>query len=335
MKKYFVIFVAILALVVSGAIFLHAVTPVSTDKSTVNIDIPSGASTGYIASILKEKNLINSSTAFKLVSKFKNYDGKYKAGVYAVSPSMSMEKMMKIISEGKSDTLRLTIPEGFTLSQIAEKFESLGISTQDEFWYEIENGKFNYKFVNNLPEGKTRLEGFLYPETYFIYKNTTAHECIDRMLSQFNSLFTNEYYEKAASMNLSVREVVTIASLIERETNADNEGGKVASVIYNRLKAGRLLQIDASVQYALPNHKTRLTYDDLQVDSPYNTYKYKGLPIGPICSPGISAINAALNPENTDYFYYVLSPKNDGTHNFSHSYDEFLVNKQKYKESLK
>lgn len=314
---------------------LSAFKPVSSNTKNVTVDIPNGSTTTYIAETLKEKNLIRNVGAFKFLSRIKKYDSQYKAGVYSLSPSMTPEKIMQIISAGQSDVIRLTIPGGWTLSQIAERFESLGICSQDEFWAEIENGEFNYDFIEELPSGKNRLEGFLYPETYFVYKNAGAHECIDKMLAQFNSLFTSDYYQKAADMNLSVLEVITVASLIERETTASSEGGKVASVIYNRLKVGQPLGIDASIQYALPNHKARLTYDDLKIESPYNTYTNKGLPPGPICSPGIAAVNAALNPEDTDYFYYVLSPNNDGTHNFSHSYEEFLVNKAKYKESLK
>ncbi|MGP1569314.1 MAG: endolytic transglycosylase MltG [Eubacteriales bacterium] len=330
-----VLLIAALLIAVISLNFLSAFKPASYDTTSVTVDIPKGSSTNSIALILKEKNLIKNVNAFKLLSKIKKYDNQYMAGVYSLSASMTPEQIMKIIASGKSDVIKLTIPGGWTLSKIAQRFEAIGICSQDEFWEEIATGEFNYKFIKDLPEGINRLEGFLYPETYFVYKNATAHECIDKMLSQFDLMFTESHYQKAADMDLSVLAVVTVASLIERETTADIEGGKVASVIYNRLKIGQPLGIDASIQYALPNHKQRLTYEDLKVKSPYNTYTNKGLPPGPICSPGIDAINAALNPEDTDYFYYVLSPNNDGTHNFSHSYEEFLINKAKYKESLK
>ena len=337
MKKIVLAFLVIVTIVLAfiALNFLSVFKPVSSDTNAVTVEIPKGSSTTYIAITLKEKNLIKNAYAFKVLSKIKKYDGKYKAGLYSLSPSMTPENMMKIIAGGKSDVVKLTVPEGLTLSQIADKLNALGICSQQEFFNEIENGKFDYKFVKGLPDGQNRLEGFLYPETYFVYKNASAHDCIDKMLAQFDSLFTDDYYKKAKEMNLSVLEVVTVASLIERETSAASEGGKVASVIYNRLSVGQPLGIDATIQYALPAHKDRLNYEDLKVDSPYNTYKNKGLPPGPICSPGIAAINAALNPEDTDYFYYVLSPNNDGTHNFSNSYTEFLVNKKKYKESLK
>lgn len=318
-----------------GAFALSSLKPVSSSEKAVAIDIPVGSNTASIAGILKEKGLIKNKVVFKIFSKVKKYDGTYKAGVYQMSESMNMDEMMKIMVEGKSDSLCLTIPEGLTLAQIAAIFEKKGISSEDEFFEEVENGKFDYKFMKYLPQGKNRLEGFLYPETYFTYKNAGVHDVIDKMLAQFDKLCTEEYYAKAKSMDMDIYKAVTVASLIQRETMAKKEGNKVASVIYNRIEAGMPLGIDAAIQYALPEHKQRLTYEDLKVDSPYNTYTHKGLPPGPICSPEISALEAALNPADTDYIYYVLSPNNDGTHNFSKTYEEFLVNKRKYKESLK
>lgn len=336
MKKLLIpLLIIFTVLIAFGSIsFFSAFKPVSQSEEIFTVDIKEGSSTSAIALTLKEKGLIKNPAVFKLFSRIKGYDNTYQAGVYSLSPSMNMQKMMEIIANGNTSTVKVTIPEGFTLTQIAEKFEALGFFSVDGFFYEIETGSFDYPFMKYLPEGKNRLEGFLYPETYFMYENATAHDCIDKMLSHFNSLCTEEHYKKAEELNLNILEAVTVASLIQRETMVSTEGPKVASVIYNRLKIGQALGIDATIQYALPEHKDRLTYDDLKVESPYNTYKNKGLPPGPICSPSIDALNAALNPADTDYYYYVLSPNKDGSHNFSESYEEFLSNKRKYKESL-
>jgi UPF0755 protein len=154
------------------------------------------------------------------------------------------------------------------------------------------------------------------------------------MLAQFDKLFTEEYYGKAEALGLSINEVVTIASLRERETRVPEERALVASVIMNRLNVGMPLQIDATVQFALGENKERLSYADLEVDSPYNTYKIEGLPPGPICSPRIESIEAALNPADTNYIYYVLKPELDGRHNFTNSYDEFLRFKDAYTKAI-
>lgn len=308
----------------------------TADDTTQLVVIPSGSGTETIGNILEESGIINSGFKFKLASKFEGNDGKYKAGTYALSPSMDVVTIMDMIISGDSDenTTRFTIPEGVTIKEVAQILSDKNLINYDAFIDEIEHGDFDYDFVKDLPAGENRLEGYLYPETYEIYTNASEHDIINKMLAQYDKLVTDEHYKQAKAMGYSMYDIITIASIIEEETLYKAERPLVASVIYNRLNIGQKLQVCVSVQYALPEHKEELTYEDLEIESPYNTYKYAGLPPGPICSPSISSIEAALNPADTDYYYYVLSEKNDGSHNFSNSYSEFQQNKQNYKNSL-
>ena len=304
----------------------------SANEEIVDVEIPEGASTERIADVLHDNDMIREPLLFRLHSRLEDNDGKYKAGVYQFSKSMSVDQIMALLMEGAKnlDVLRFTIAEGLTLRQITERLVDSNIVTYDDFMNEIVNGQFDYRFMEGLPAGESRLEGFLYPETYEVMLEATAHDVIDVMLAQFNSKFTDEHYAQAEANGMSVLEVVTMASLIERETGVDDERATVAGVIKNRLELPMRLQIDATVQFALPEPKERLLYVDLEIDSPYNTYKVDGLPPGPICSPRIESIDAALHPEDHDYIYYVLAPDLKGRHNFSASYSEFEKNKALY-----
>ncbi len=310
---------------VSGGKALNA-----NDTTTVIVTIPEGSGTGKIAGILVENNLIADATAFKLQSRFKGNDGKYKVGSYVLSPSMTMEEMMNIIIEGKQQTKRFTIPEGYDIKRTAQKLSSEGFIDIDAFLEQIQSGTFEYPFLKDAPLGPDRLEGYLYPETYDVYESATEADIINRMLQQFDKLFTQEYYDRANELGMNINQVLTMASLIERETRVKDEKAIVASVIKNRIDQGMKLQIDATVQYALGEQKERLLYEDLEIDSPYNTYKIIGLPPGPICSPSIDSIYAALYPADTDYLYYVLNPSLNGTHSFTSDYNQFLRDKQNY-----
>jgi len=298
------------------------------------LTIPQGVSTGEISIILEEKGIIKSSSAFKNLAKLSGYDGKFKAGEYSLSPSMNAKEIMLILEGGRSNTRRFTIPEGLTVSQVADKLAAEGLIDRDTFMDEVENGVFNQKFVEFLPAGPNRLEGFLFPETYDIFTTSTEHDIINRMLNQFDLIYKDEYYARALELGYDINQIITIASMIERETLVQDEMTKVSSVIYNRLNIDMLLQIDATVQYALGQQKDRLTYKDLEVDSLYNTYLFKGLPYGPISSPGKDAIYAALYPDDTEYYYYVLSAAGNGTHNFAKTYNQFLNYKNQYLNSL-
>ena len=328
--------IAIIAIGVGGFSVImgdadKALDPTSTETMTVTI--PTGTSTTGIGNILVEQGIIDSVDSFKLQSKMQGMDGKYKAGEYTLSPAMTMTEIMDVLVKGTVNTVRFTIPEGLRVDEVAEKLASEGLINKELFMNEIEHGEFGYRFLKDAPAGKLHLEGYLYPNTYDVFTTATEHDIIDRLLRQLDIVFTEEMYARVDELGMDINEVMTIASLIERETMVDSEKPKVASVIYNRLNIGMKLQIDATVQYALGESKQFLTYADLEVNSPYNTYKIEGLPPGPICSPGEASIKAALYPEDTNYIYYVLSAAKDGTHKFAKTGSEFLKYKQEYKNA--
>lgn len=304
------------------------------DTTKVIITIPMGSGTSQISSLLEENGIIKDADAFKLLSKITGSSGKYKAGTYAFSPSMNAYDIIKILHAGISIGNMITIPEGYAIGQVGDILSKEGFVDKALFMDELENGKFDQKFIEFLPEGPNRLEGYLFPETYEIPIDATEHEIINIMLNQFDALFIDEYYARADELGLSVNDIMTIASMIEREAAVSKDRPLVSSVVYNRIKQGMPLQFCSTVQYILGDQKARLSTEDTQIDSPYNTYINQGLPPGPICSPGIDSIKAALYPADTDYLYFVVDPEGERTHKFSKSYEEFLINKEAYTNSL-
>lgn len=330
------IVIIILLAVVGGLLYIDGLNkPFDRDnKEYVSISIPMGTATQSIGNILEEEGIIKGSQRFKWYAMIHGYNGELEAGDYLLSPSMSMEEIMTMMTEGFSQASRFVIQEGLTIKQVAESLEKSGLTTVDDFLYEVENGDFDYIFMDFLPGGPSRLEGFLMPNTYDVPMGSDAHFIINTMLAQFNKIYKDDYYSRATVLGYDINQIITIASMIERETRVEAERTIVSSVIYNRLKIGMPLQIDATVQYALGEWKERLLFRDLKIDSPYNTYIVPGLPIGPICSPGENSITAALYPDTTDYLYYVLDPSLNGSHRFSPDYDTFLINRDEYLKAM-
>ena len=334
----FVIFVLIVLVIAGGValVSLHSMGKAMDPSSeeVVTVEIPEGSGTGAIGSILEENGLVKSAFSFKLKSRIDGNDGEYKAGSYELSPSMTLEEIMDIIIEGKQQTLTLTIPEGFTLNQIAEKVEEAGCCTADDFLQEAQNGDFDFEYNDSMVSGSARYEGFLYPDTYEVFENESAHSIIQRMLERFEEIYDQAAADSDMTSSYNVYQLVTVASLVEREAKLDEERPLVASVVYNRLAKGMNLQMCSTVQYALGTPKARLLYSDLEIDSPYNTYKYSGLPAGPIASPGKASLEAALNPADTDYLYFVLSAEGSSSHKFAASGNDFNSYKEDYLASL-
>ena len=332
--------IAVAACVVIGFnLYLNAssapVNPSSTDY--VNVTIPSGSSTTRIGEILGSYGLVKNPFMFRLTARLEGYDGRLKAGDYTLSQSMSTQEILDILSVGGlAATNRFTVPEGFTIARTAEKLENDGFVDRYRFLEVAEHGEFSFDFIRELPEGPNRLEGFLFPETYDVFVNATEEDVINRMLTQFDKVFTEEYYARAAELGFSFHQIITIASLIEAETRVASERPTVSSVIHNRLSVGMPLQLDATVQYALGEKKDRLLFSDIESvrDHPYNTYRIQGLPPGPICSPGAASIHAALFPEDTQYLFYVLKPDRSGAHNFSRTLAEHNRYAREYHNSL-
>ena len=302
--------------------------------TTVSITIPQGASTEDIAKILKENDLIGSVFGFRLTSKLEGFDGTYKQGTYNIDTGMTKRQIMELLQSGKvAQDLQLVVPEGYTVKQIAAKVEELGICTAEEFINEANHGTFDYAFLKDLPEREYRLEGYLFPDTYFLAENMTAHDVIDLMLKRFAQMYTEEYQKAVESSGKTLDEIVILASMVEKEIKLPEERAKAAGVMYNRLRDGIKLGIDATVLYAAGRTSGELTQADLDMDSPYNTRKTYGLPLGPIANPGEASFKAALYPENHNYLYYVVEAAGKDNHVYCETYDEFLNAKAAYNAS--
>lgn len=225
----------------------------------------------------------------------------------------------------KANTVKITIPEGYTNAQIGQALQKSGLVTQNDFINETKHWTDNnHWFLKGLPNDEHKLDGFLYPSTYSFQKNASSKTIINQMLKTFDanmSLSTKDYITKN---KLNIRNIVITASLIEKEAGKDIDRPKISSVIQNRLKKKMPLQIDATIIYIV-GHKNKLYNKDLAVKSPYNTYLNKGLPPSPICNPGTKSINAAIHPANTDYLYYVLNSKTN-EHIFSKTYVDHTKN---------
>ena len=290
----------------------------------VEIEIPAGTSLSEIANIIYKADIIKYPKKFISFAKSEGNSNKYKYGVFTLNINMSYEEISKILQQpgGVSNSIKITIPEGYELRQIIDLCVQKGIGTQEGFKNAILNGNFNYWFLEGLTKSTVYLEGYLFPATYTFLKNSTEENILKTMLDKFNSVFTNSMKIRCDELKMKVHEVITLASIVEREAANDSERDIVASVFYNRLnsKTYPYLESCATVQYILKERKPVLSIADTQINSPYNTYKNSGLPPNPIASPGIESINSTLYPANTDYLFFVLG--NDGKHVFSKTYDE-------------
>lgn len=310
------------------------VTQPSSDS--IEVSIPQGASTKDIAKILKEKGLIKSEFSFRMKSKIKGADGLYNYGTFYLTKSMTPEQIMTALQSTSQPEAqnKITIPEGYTVKQIAALVDEKGIATTEEFINEMNNGTFEYDFLKDIPKREYYLEGYLFPDTYYLSGNETAHDIIVMMLDRFEQIYTAYIKDYVASSGYTLDQLVTVASMVESEAMLDSERPVIAGVIYNRLGIDMLLQIDATVQYALAVKNEVVTETDLTVDSPYNTYKYKGLPEGPISNPGQTSLEAAIKPEKHQYYYYVLKERGSSEHTFTENYDEFLTAKADYQATF-
>ena len=319
-----------------------------SDGSVVSFTIERGSGYNTIGRDLEAAGLIKDAKTFAYKTRLLGLGSKYQAGDFLLSPSMTLGEIMEELQDAKKETVRFTIPEGMCITEVAEKLASEGvISSAGEFYEALDSfDASGYWFMDGVkseypdPSGSVsakanRFEGFLFPETYDVYADASASDVIKRMLDQFGKEFGTELQDKLKASGKDIKEIVTMASLIERETRDDSERPLIASVIVNRLKAGMPLQIDATQQYILGDPKALLSTEDTLIASPYNSYTNKGLPPGPIASPGIASIKAALEPADSDYLFYVLKSYGGDSHNFSASYEEFLKNKADYQKTIK
>lgn len=330
MKKIILILLSLIVIgFASVAVFINS-NKTTKNEGEIHFTIEKGASLNIISNQLKARGVINSTAYFKYYAKSSGYDRKIKAGNYIIKPNISLLELMKKFQNPASDYNVITIPEGYTFYQIASKLAEAKLADKDKFLRLKLVDVTNSELVKPIEGAYYELEGYLYPETYYLPKNADEKAIAKIMYTQFEKIFNEEYRQRAKELKLSIEEVITIASLIEREAANDSERKTIAGVINNRREIGMLLQIDASVIYAITHGEKTLekVYNkDLEFKSPYNTYYTKGIPIGPIANPGKPSIEAALYPEENDYLYYVLG---DSGHVFSETYSEHLKNIKKY-----
>ncbi|MEG2857842.1 MAG: endolytic transglycosylase MltG, partial [Clostridia bacterium] len=265
-------------------------------------------------------------TLFTMFYKLTSSDSKIISGKFEPNSNLDYRALSRMLTRKSNyrETVRITIPEGYELKQIEKILVEKGVCDEKKLTDTLANHDFEYDFLKGIKKGDAkRLEGYLFPDTYEFYTNDDPANVIDKMLANFASKYTAAMRARAKELGMTTSEIITLASIIEREaTSTDKE--LVSSVFHNRLRSGRYqyLQSCATVQYALGERKARLSIEDTKVTSPYNTYQNKGLPPGPIASPGNESIEAALYPAESDYMFFALLK--DGTHKFSKTYDEHM-----------
>lgn len=298
------------------------------DQTYTDIVIPEGSSAASVARLLRENDLIRSERAFLAYLRQKGYDSSLQVGHYKLSRSQSTQEIVADLIKGRVVNISFTIPEGYTAEQIGMLLGTRGICSMEQ-WQAAINKSYDYDFLEQTEAScGTRLEGFLFPDTYSITEDSTAEQVVIMMLNRFQEVWLNNFESLAREKGTSVYNTVILASMIEREAMVASERPVIAGVINNRLQQGMLLQIDATVLYCLGEDKEVVQYADLEVDSPYNTYKYPGLPPAPIACPGKASLEAALKPQEHSYYYYVA--RGDGSHEFTRTYSEHLAAKRKY-----
>ena len=311
----------------------------------VEVTITKGMSANSVSKLLEENGIIKNSFIFGYYLVLKEEGANFQAGRYELKPGMDKLEVIAKLNAGdvmKQETVKFTIPEGYSILQIADKLAAEGIADRDKFlaltneqrtWSGAETVLFIPK---ELPTAKYRLEGYLFPDTYEVVKGVSEEEIILRLLKEQDrklSTLPEDWVDQLDKLNISMHQMLTVASIIEREVMVDEERAKVAGVIYNRLAEPMRLQVDATIQYALGEQKELLSYEDTELDDPYNTYTIDGLPPGPIANPSLESIKAALYPEEHNYLFYVTKKDGSNTHLFAETYQQHQRNIEKSKQT--
>lgn len=297
-------------------------TPAVTDPAP--IIVPSGQGLSDTTRQLLAAGIIEKPYRFRMFACLYGYDKRIKAGEYQFNLAMTPAEVLEKLVTGKVVLHRLTVPEGYSCDQIATLVEVGGFATRDEFLTLARDAGL----VRQLGAPGDSLEGYLYPDTYFFPRGVTVREIITTMVQRFQVIMTADWRERAAKLQLSIHEVTTLASIIEKETGVPEERTLIASVFYNRLNRGMRLESDPTVIYGITDFDGNITRAHLKEKTPYNTYQIEGLPPGPIANPGREALYAALFPQETEYLFFVS--KNNGTHHFSKTFKEHLLAVNKY-----
>lgn len=325
------IFLTILIFSLINSIFYSSNKEVEAKLFTIE----KGQAVKEIALNLKKENLIKDSYSFIIYTALSGKYSKIQAGEYLLSSQMSTSKILSLFTNGETNKEKLTIIEGWDLKDIAKYFKEKNITTEKEF-YTItgnptgENESINISsraFLSDKPDNLS-LEGYLFPDTYYVNKRDTAEIIIGKMLDNFNSKLTIDLKEEIKQQKKTIFEIITMASMIEKEVKTMDDKKTVSGILWKRMSSHMRLQVDATILYAQGREGLDIYTKDTQIDSPYNTYKYDGLPLGPISNPGMDSILAAIYPTKSAYYYYLSAP--DGKTIFSKTLEEHNYNKNKY-----
>ncbi|MBR2634233.1 MAG: endolytic transglycosylase MltG [Clostridia bacterium] len=305
------------------------------DEVVSTVTIPENATISEVAEILEDNGLIRYPAVFRFYIGYKNRDKalQFKPGEYELKSTLNYDQMVSVMKDRKTRSIvKITIPEGYTTDEIIHLFVSQGIGTREGFLYAINEFEYDYPFMERLmalelsPDRKYRLEGYLFPDTYEFYTDSKEVAIVDKMLAAFQYHFEEGYYARLDELGMNLDQIITLASIIQSEGKFAYDFAGISGVFHNRLRSKTLkkLQSDATIQYCLAERKEELTYEDLEVNHPYNTYKIEGLPPSAIANPGWEAITAAMYPQSNEYYYFVSDT--DGSTVFAKTEPEHLIN---------
>ena len=291
----------------------------SSNTTTEHVTVPRGATVRVAAESLAKAHVVRSATAFRFYAMFKGRDRSIKAGTYVLKPGLSWNEVLDMLQGGKSVEQRMTIPEGWSLEQIVPQLARVLNAPVDS----VQAAVRDTALLHALDIPTATLEGYLFPDTYVFPYGSTPRDAVRMMVGRFQQVWQPAWDSTLQKRAMSRNDIMALAAIVEKEARLPEERPVIAAVYMNRIRAGMFLQADPTVQYAIGHHVARVYYKHLEIDSPYNTYKYKGLPPGPIASPGKPSIVAALNPANVPYLYFVAHP--DGHHEFTNNFAAHAV----------
>ena len=330
LKRFFTIIgIALIVLSVSGLIFIQYLNgfskkPADQDAPEITFAVERGDTLSVVSRNLENKGVVSSSELFSIYALMKNQAKNLKAGEYALSGAEAPQRILDIITKGKVKLYRLTVPEGLNLFEVAALAEKAGFGTRKAFVMAAESTEF----TRSVGISADTLEGYLFPETYYFPKSADEKDVIREMVRRFQEVYTEDWKERTRKMGFTVHEIVTLASIIEKETGEASERPVISSVFHNRLEKGMRLESDPTVIYGIEDFDGNITRKDLKTRTPYNTYVISGLPPGPIANPGRMSLKAALYPADTEYIFFVS--KKDSTHKFSKTLKEHNRAVRKY-----
>jgi UPF0755 protein len=326
MKKNSIFLIAGIVLTCWIYIAVELLLPLPIGNRNIEIEIPKGVTFREVIDILSKEKILRDRNLFLFIGRITGIDRKVRAGYYSIYGSMNLLDLFRIFKKGQIIEYEVTIVEGDSLREIAKKLSEKGIVDKEKFWKLASNEDFLFSYDIDAPT----FEGYIFPDTYKIPKGMTSEDALGMMINRMREMFSDEMVVRASELSLSEREILTLASIIEREAVIDAERPLISAVYHNRLKKKLPLQADPTAIYGVKDFNKKITFKDLKRKTPYNTYLIRGLPPGPIASPSLKSIMAVLYPANVPYMYFVSN--NDGTHLFSVTAEEHQAAVKAYRE---